>query len=320
MIIRRFERLQLTESVIRLTQPLRLGINHVHCYLLRASDGGWILIDTGLGLPEVEERWLPVLDDLDGPVERVFVTHFHPDHVGGSADIAELTGAPVLQGRIDFERCVRAWGDGGASEEAVGAHLREHGMDEEEVAAITAHHGDVVRLVRFSAAPELLDAGARVDGWEVLHLPGHADGHLCLLRDGVLVAGDALLGDITPNIGLFPNSNPDPLADFLESLRRLIELAPRIAYPGHGEPILDPAGRAQQILDHHRDRLEDTAEAIRGGSRTASEVAFALWPDALSPSLRRFAIAEALAHLEHLALAGAAERRTEAGRVLYSAA
>ena len=42
----------------------------------------------------------------------------------------------------------------------------------------------------------------------MLHLPGHADGHLALLRDGVLVAGDALLGGITPNVGLWPASAP----------------------------------------------------------------------------------------------------------------
>jgi glyoxylase-like metal-dependent hydrolase (beta-lactamase superfamily II) len=316
MIDRPFRALQLTESVVRLTQPLFLGLDHVHCYLLRASDGGWLLVDAGLGVPQAEARWEPVLAELDGPVERVFVTHFHPDHVGGSADVAELTGSQVFQGRIDFERCDRAWGGGGA-EDVVGEHLRRHGIDDAEAAAITAHHADVASVVRYVPDPVQLDHGDHVDGWEVHHLPGHADGHLCLLRDGVLVAGDTLLDRITPNIGLFPGSNPDPLADFLETLRRLISLDPVVAYPGHGEPIRDPARRAQEILDHHAGRLARTSEAVRGEARTAAAVARELFPDAVSPPLRRFAFAESLAHLEHLALAGAIERLEDDERTTY---
>ena len=56
-------------------------------------------------------RWRPVLDELDAPVEQIVVTHMHPDHVGGARDVAGLTGAPVLQGREDYEQCVRAWGE-----------------------------------------------------------------------------------------------------------------------------------------------------------------------------------------------------------------
>jgi glyoxylase-like metal-dependent hydrolase (beta-lactamase superfamily II) len=274
-------------------------------------------VDTGLGLPDAEARWALVFAQLDGPVERIVVTHFHPDHVGGSGDVADLTGAPVHQGRIDYEYCVRAWGNDAASDPHVADNLRAHGVEEAEVEAISAHHRDVVGLVRYARDPTRLDDGDRVDDWEVLHLPGHADGHICLLRDGVLVAGDALLGDITPNIGIFPGSNPDPLADYLSTLERVIELAPRIAYPGHGEPIRDPAGRARRLIEHHRGRLDLTQSAVADGPRTGSQAAFALFPDALSPPLRRFAIAETLAHLEHLVYAGRAERVETEGTVAY---
>ncbi len=317
MIFRGFRSLQVNDGVLRLTQPLALGIDHVHCYVLRSSDGGWLLVDTGLGLPDAEARWTPVLAALDGPVEHVVVTHFHPDHVGGSRDAAELTAAPVHQGRIDYEYCVRTWGEGNASESRVAEDLRVHGVGEDEIAAISTHHRDVLGIVRFAEDPERLDDGDRVDGWEVHHLPGHADGHICLLRDGVLVAGDTLLRTITPNIGLFPGSNPDPLADYLATLRRIIELAPRIAYPGHGEPIHDPAGRARELLEHHRVRLVQTRAALDARARPASDLAFDLFPDARSPSLRRFALAETLAHLEHLVLGGEAARDESDERVLY---
>ena len=68
-------------------------------------------------------------------------------------------------------------------------------------------------------------------------MPGHADGHLCLLRDdGVLIAGDHLLTPITPAIGLYPESRPDPLGDYVSSLALVEELRPRVSYGGHGRP------------------------------------------------------------------------------------
>ena len=102
---------ELESGIRRVTFDLPFGIDHVHCYFLRSSSGGWILVDTGLGSRDPEARWRPVLDELDAPVERIVVTHMHPDHVGGARDIAELTGAPVLQGREDYAQCVRAWGE-----------------------------------------------------------------------------------------------------------------------------------------------------------------------------------------------------------------
>ena len=97
---------EVEEGIRRITFALPFGIDHVHCYLLRSSTGGWILVDTGLGSRDPEARWRPGARRARRPVERIVVTHMHPDHVGGARDIAELTGAPVLQGREDYEQCV----------------------------------------------------------------------------------------------------------------------------------------------------------------------------------------------------------------------
>ena len=105
-----------------------------------------------------------------------------------------------------------------------------------------------------------------MDGWEVLAFPGHADGQLCLHRDGVLIAADHVLQPISPAVGLYPESRPDPLGDYLESLERVIELAPRIALPGHGEPIPDPAERARQMSPPSRAHPPDRRRARPGAA------------------------------------------------------
>jgi glyoxylase-like metal-dependent hydrolase (beta-lactamase superfamily II) len=309
---------ELPHGIRRLTFPLPLGINHVHCYLLPGSDG-WTLVDTGLGLPDAAERWEPVLAELDAPVVRIVITHFHPDHAGGGEDAQALTGARVYQGARDYEQCERVWGRPDWSER-LADYLRAHGLPEPLAEELRHEAGVFAPFIRFALEPERLHEGDEVDRWQVLELPGHADGHICLLRDGVLVAGDHLLQTITPTVGLYPDSRPDPLGDYLASLRRTVELAPRLALPGHHDVLSDPAGRVREILEHHRQRLEEAVAALGSEPRNAYEVSLALFGADLDASGRRFALAETLAHLERLVQEGRARRRGDDSAVSYTSA
>lgn len=310
--------MEVANGIVRFTFELPLGIDHVHCYALRAESGGWTVVDTGLGVDDAAARWHAAGGQLDGAVERIVITHFHPDHVGAAAVLAELTGAPVFQGREDYAQCVGAWGPERAADRLV-AYMLEHGLPAEAADEMRRESGTLARLVQYARDPELLVPGEQVDGWEILHLPGHADGHLCLLRDGILIAGDALLATISPNVGLYAESRPDPLGDYLSSLARIVELAPKVAYGGHGPTMEDPAGRARELIAHHDSRLGETTAAVDGDPRTAYEVSLRLFPGALPSVLRRFALAESRAHLEYLVLRERIGRVTEGSTVAYVA-
>jgi glyoxylase-like metal-dependent hydrolase (beta-lactamase superfamily II) len=309
---------ELPGGIRRLTFPLPLGIRHVHCYLLPGSDG-WTLVDTGLGLPDASRRWEQVLAELDAPISRILVTHFHPDHVGGGEDAQALTGATVLQGRRDYEQCLRVWGSEDWSER-LADYLRAHGLPQPVADELRQESRTFAPFIRFARDPQLLGEGDEVDGWRVVELPGHADGHICLLRDGVLVAGDHLLEKITPTVGLYPESRPDPLGDYLASLERTVELAPRLALPGHNDVVSDPAGRAREIQEHHRLRLDETVAALGPEPRSAYDVSLALFGADLDASGRRFALAETLAHLERLVNEGRAARTGADSAVSYTEA
>ena len=200
------------------------------------------------------------------------------------------------------------------------AWFRSHGVPAALTDELIEQGHAFAPFIRFARDPELLYEGSDVDGWRVLELPGHADGHLGFLRDDVLIAGDHLLATISPAVGLYPESRPDPLGDYLASLERTIELAPRVVYPGHGEPIRDPAGRARELIAHHGQRLEKTRAALAPEPRSGYDVSLAVFGAELSPTQRRFAVAETLSHLERLARIGDAARRGDDRAVTYTAA
>jgi glyoxylase-like metal-dependent hydrolase (beta-lactamase superfamily II) len=294
----------LEDGIHRLTLPLPTGPKHVHCYLVDGT-----LFDTGLGLGDAP--WESVA------VERIAITHFHPDHVGGAAAAVAATGAPVYQGGLDYAQCERVWGSRDWPER-IAVWFTTHGVPADVVADLIEQGHAFARFIRYALDPELLYEGSTLAGWEVVELPGHADGHLGFLRNGVLIAGDHLLQKISPAVGLYPESRPDPLGDYLASLERTIELAPRVVYPGHGEPIHNAAERARELIEHHRRRLDETAAALSDEGRTAYEISLTVFGAELGPTQRRFAVAETLSHLERLVREGRAARAGADGTLTYT--
>jgi glyoxylase-like metal-dependent hydrolase (beta-lactamase superfamily II) len=302
-------------GVVRVALPMPSKPGHVHSYLL-PGDEGWTVVDTGLGLPDAKERWAEILGELDGPVARIFVTHFHPDHVGAAADLAVLTGAPVYQGALDYEQCERTW-HSSARQDVTWAWLRANGVPEAERGEMRSFGRMYREMTRYAPNPALVEAGDRLDGWELVAAPGHADGQLMLLKDGLLVAGDHLLPRISPAIGLWPDSSPDPLGDYLDALAELPSYAPRIAFPGHGDPIADPLRRAAELIRHHRERLDQLAAALSNEPQTGYELSFPLFGPDLTPAGRRFAVTETASHLERLVREDRAEREEADGLIAY---
>src|SRR5262245_10718802 len=309
---------ELGDGICRVTLPLPTRPGHVHAYLLPGDDG-WTLVDTGIGLPDAKASWALGLAQAGGTVATVFIPHFHPDHIGAAADLHELTGAPVHQGALDYAQCELVWGNPAWSERLVD-WFRLQGAPDDVTEELVGQSSVYRPYIRYQRDPVLMNEGEHLDGWELVAAAGHADGQLCLLKDGVLIAADHLLDRITPTVGLWPASRPDPLGDYLAALERTVELDPRIAFSGHGEPIADPAGRARELQEHHRLRLEETVAALGPQPQTGYELSFALFGDDLKPASRRFAIAETLSHAERLVLQGAASRGGDGGTVTYTAA
>jgi glyoxylase-like metal-dependent hydrolase (beta-lactamase superfamily II) len=308
----------LGDGVTRVTMPLPWALDHVHCYAVADPDG-WTIIDAGLGSGSTLRWWEEALAELGDPsVRRLVITHYHPDHIGASAGLVRLTGAAeVVQGAHDAHLTELAWGED-ADVEGFARHLEIHGMPVEMAAASTDAEErtpvDAAVPTRLVGPGDELDLGGET--FRVLVLPGHADGHIALhgQRSGRLFGGDVLLEEITQNVVRWPDTAPDPLGAYLRTLGEVDRLAPARVFPGHGPVIDDATRRTAEIREHHAERLDAHVAALRTGASSAYDVAGVVWAqDGLGFHEQRFALVEALSHLERLEADGRAEQ-VEANR------
>ena len=307
---------QIVDGIYQVQLPLPFALRIVNCYLLRDGDG-WTIVDSGLNYPPGQAAWLAAFDALgirDESIARIILTHAHPDHYGMAGWLAERSSAPVLLSPIEQAFAARVWGGGEPVIQAVAALFHQHGMPDDLIAAVRDQMAVVRPMTQPLAKTTALAPGARLRigarEFQAIPTPGHSDGHLAFYcaEERLLLCGDTVLIKITPNISLWPDGRPDPLADFMRTLDDLGQLPVDLALPGHGPLITAFGRRLAELRTHHDERLL-AVERAAGQGATAFAVCTAIFPtDQLNAHQIRFAMAETLAHLEYLVGAGRVER------------
>lgn len=312
----------MAEGVYQLKVPVPIPLRFVSAYLIEGPDG-WTLLDTGFDYPDGRAAWEAGAAglglDLRSDVSRILVSHFHPDHLGAGRWLQEMSGAPVYMLGEEIEHSRFVWEDDGDGSSLVD-HLVLNGMPRDLAKRAGAGMRTNLELPEKMLS---LRAGEEIPlGWSaagVVHAPGHAD-YQYMLHDeerGILFAADHVLLKITPNIGLWPESLPHPLARYLKSLSGMRGMdATNLVLPGHGPIFHDLEGRIEELLRHHEERLEVMYRELESGPKTPFEVSGAVFRETLTLYEQCFALAETLAHLDHLALQGRA-LRTEDETVVF---
>ena len=316
------ETARVAEGVYQLKLPVPLPLQFVSVYLIEGDDG-WTMVDTGYHYPQTYEVWereaAAVGLDLDRDVALIIVTHFHPDHIGGARWLQERSGAPVYMLEEEIHHSRVLWGGEPDSAYFID-YLARHGRPRKLAASAAAKMRASLPL------PEQmlpLGVGEKLDldrgPLRVVHAPGHTDHQLMLYDEErkILFAADHVLLKITPNIGLWPESKPNPLARYLESIESLRGLGAGLILPGHGPVFHDLDGRISELVTHHEERLSFMHSTLNGTSLSSYEVSRKAFRGALTIYQRCFALAETLAHLDHLYLEGRA-RCTDDEVVAYS--
>jgi glyoxylase-like metal-dependent hydrolase (beta-lactamase superfamily II) len=319
---------RVADGVHRVPLPLEGdALKAVNVYVL-VHDGGATLIDSGWSFgagEDVLETALGTLGLSLSQVDRVLATHFHRDHYTLAVRIRERFGTSIALGagdRESVELVIAGRADGRRSWlRRWGAEELRPGLDALPARPVSAYGLPDVWI----DGPTEIAIGDRI--LRAVPTPGHTRGHHVFtdVDHGLLFAGDHVLPEITPSIGVEAGAADLPLGDFLSSLQLIRELPDLDLLPAHGPLGRRSHERAGELIEHHRLRLAATRAAVGLGARSAYEVARILpWTRHerdfadLDAQNQLLAVSETAAHLDVLVRDGALDVVSDDGTRVYT--
>ena len=318
---------QIGDGIVQIRLPMTGNpMRYINGYLLE-DEGGLTLIDCGWKADDVRMALDEGLD-LAGyalrDIRRLLITHFHFDHYG-------LAGVLMAKGVPELGMHERDWTflkmrkeRRGDTDSIVDAWLERNGLKVEP----DDDEDSVYDRFDYAEPTRMLEDGERVGRLRAMWTPGHSPGHLCFVDtvSGRTFTGDHVLDPVTPHVGMWHESGRDAMGEYVASLRAVGALETSGALPAHGEAFPDLARRVEELLAHEATRETDVLRALDGGPLTAAQVAGALrWRrrgdrfDQLPHEHQQFAVAETLAHLEHLRRRDVVERNEDGPTIRWSA-
>ena len=213
--------------VVPLKSPTLPPAKHTNMIVL--GEPG-LIVDPAAHLLDERKRALALLrriDAISGPLQAIWLTHHHHDHIGAASWLAEHLNIPI-------------WG-----------HTKLSRLGK-------------VRLNRaFEDGQVIRSAKGEDTGWTVLHTPGHAETHLCLWHPPTkrLVAGDMVAGVGT----ILVDPDDGDMATYLDSLRDLKTYEPAMVFPAHGPALGSGAMVFEQYIEHRLNRDAYVVESYDSG-------------------------------------------------------
>ena len=241
-----------------------MGVYAPNVYLVVGGEAA--LIDSGHYDREAIKTRLEYIEAL-APLRLAYilVTHPHPDHIGGCRIIREATGAQIV--------------------------IHSLGADQSENYQVTADtlvdDGDTMDI-----------GGVRL---EVIHTPGHTPSSICFyMKEGeILFTGDHIVGFGTSVI-----EAPDgDMAQYIDSLKKLLNYRIRLICPGHGPLVREPERKIEELIAHRLEREQQILSCLGQGKRSVTEIVAEIYPE-LDRRLVELAVMQVLAHLGKLVQEG----------------
>jgi glyoxylase-like metal-dependent hydrolase (beta-lactamase superfamily II) len=314
--------IEVTPGIYRMPLPLPVPhLSHINTYLVK-GDEGCLLVDTGWNTPESFDSLKEQLAELgiEGKeISQIVVTHVHPDHYGLAGKIKPLFGASLLFHHLEKDFIETRYVNMEELIQELGQWLQRNGVPPERLAELQKASLPLLKFVTPTMPDTTLYGGETITcgdfNFEVMPTPGHAPGHICLYEPDkkILLSGDHILPTITPHVGLHPQSGPNPLGDYLDSLEVLKKLEVKQVLPGHEQPFTEFRERIEGISLHHDLRNAEILAAIGSDAKTAFELTTEItwlhdvngvgW-HRLDNWDKRMAILETLAHLEAMRARG----------------
>ncbi len=324
---------EIVPNLYRVEIPLpKSPLKWLNSYVVRGDDR-FLIIDTGFNRKECFEAMNDSLQKLNVDLERtdIFLTHLHVDHIGLADALsrrstriyfnepeAKQVNSIYDEPEKHWQAIINVYVDNGFTAEnariALGAHpVHKFGMKRRMDFAVVSD-SDMINIGDFH--------------FRCVTTPGHSPGHTCLYEANkkILVAGDLILFDITPNIAYWLEME-DALGFYHESLDKVGALDVKLVLTGHRRLVHDLYGRIRELKEHHKNRLDEVLQALKSGEKTALEIApFIKWDitaktwEEFPAQQKWFAFGETLAHIKYLEIRGQVRRIMSNGVIKYALA
>lgn len=226
------------------------------------AEGDALIVDPGCSSAAHKE-----LEEIIAVLPRklvVFVTHHHPDHVGGLSVVQKCNPSAFLL-----------------------AHKNT-------MQRISKDHWSR-SYISVCGSEEICISGQQL---RVISAPGHTDGHLALLHVSTnsLIVGDHCVGQGST---LLDVKSGGSMAEYFQTTYDFLELSPHNLIPMHGRVNLWPKQMLCSYLKNRRRRESTILKAIEDGAKTLFDIVSSTYPD-VDSSLWVFAASNVRLHVDYL--------------------
>ncbi len=258
---------------------------------------------------------------LARPLQGIYATHMHPDHIGLAGWLTRRAGVPLHMSSLEYLSCrvMHADTNREAPPEGVLFHRRA-GWSEAAIDTYRSRFGSFGKYIH--ALPESyrrLQDGDQIQlgehSWRVIITSGHSPEHACLYCPDlkVLISGDQVLPRISSNVSVFatePQANP--LKEWYSSLDKLLVEVPDdvLVLPSHNEPFYGLHQRLNTLRSGQNDAMDRLHQVLSTGSQRVVDVFTALFKRPIEEQHAQqlsLATGEAVACLNFLIEQGVAE-------------
>lgn len=261
---------KLTSCVTRILgcNPGHMTLQGTNTYLIGTGPRK-LLIDAG---EENNSEYLSLLQstlkETNSYISEIIVTHWHHDHVGGVPDVFKML--------LNQE--------GSVAEPKVSKFPR---MKAPEFSLGNIPYNFIKDQHVFTTDGATLRA---------YYTPGHSEDHLVLFleEENSLFSGDTVLGEGTTVM--------EDLSDYMKSLEVILNLNPKLIYPGHGPLVEEPVEYVKNYIKHRELRESQIISSLKESlpkSLNLSEIRTHVYKD-LNESLHTAAEKNLVLHLDKL--------------------